>query len=162
MGAVAYGPVHDQVGVPVFDADGGRLLCWTALHYTLWCDGYRYEPSLVDGLPTQTGLPAALKTEPAYELFELYALLGCPLGFGQAAGAPLGYVLELLTDASFVLGFHAKSCSCLRSPLDIDRIFCHWVDGFAGRLLTVAIFCALMRSKPNVLLRISSSMRFKL
>jgi hypothetical protein len=41
-------------------------------------------------------------------LFELYALSGCPLGFGQATGAPLGYVLELLTDASFFLGFHAN------------------------------------------------------
>jgi hypothetical protein len=100
--------VHNHVSAATFDTDGGLLLCWTGLHYTPWCDGYRYEPSLVDGLPIQTGLPAALKTEPADELFDLYALLGCPLGLGQAAGAPLGYVLELLTDASFVLGFHAN------------------------------------------------------
>jgi hypothetical protein len=76
--------VIDHVSAATFDANGGLLLCWTALHYTVWCDWYRYEPSLVDGLPTQTGLPAALKTEPADEFFELYALLGCPLGFRQA------------------------------------------------------------------------------
>jgi hypothetical protein len=106
--AVAHGPVHDHVSAATFDTDGGLLLCWTALHYTAWCDGHRYEPSLVDGLPTQTGLPAALKTEPADEFFELYALLGCPLGLGQAAGAPLGYVFQLGEYAGFVLGFHGN------------------------------------------------------
>jgi hypothetical protein len=105
--AVAHGPVHDHVSAAIFDANGG-LLCWTELRYTAWCDWYRHEPRLVDGLPTQTGLPAALKTEPAYGLFELCSLLGCPLGFGQAAGAPLGYVLKLLTDAGVILGFHGN------------------------------------------------------
>jgi hypothetical protein len=123
--AVAHGPVHDHVGTAVFDADGGRLCCagfartaWGHLHgnetfaMASWGDGFFIEPRL----------PATLVGEPAREALELYALLGCPLGFGQAAGAPLRYVLELFTYARIVLGFHANPAGGLED-LNIDSIY---------------------------------------
>jgi hypothetical protein len=42
-------------------------------------------------------------------------------------------VLELFTYARIVLGFHANPAGGLED-LNIDSIYCYWVDGFAARL----------------------------